>query len=55
MTAHPGDGAPRPGVLLHRDAFGPRPQLRAMADRLAEAGYAVLDRAALLDLLKRTL
>ncbi|WP_329406451.1 dienelactone hydrolase family protein [Streptomyces sp. NBC_00704] len=40
--AHPGDGAPRPGVLLYQDAFGLRPQLRAMADRLAGAGYAVL-------------
>ncbi len=40
--AHPGDGAPRPGVLLYQDAFGLRPHLRAMADRLAEAGYAVL-------------
>ncbi|MDX3314333.1 dienelactone hydrolase family protein [Streptomyces sp. NPDC054884] len=40
--AHPGDGAPRPGVLLYQDAFGLRPQLRSMADRLAEAGYAVL-------------
>ncbi|MEU5275373.1 dienelactone hydrolase family protein [Streptomyces asoensis] len=40
--AHPGDGAPRPGVLLYQDAFGLRPHLRAMADRLAAAGYAVL-------------
>ncbi|WP_406010807.1 dienelactone hydrolase family protein [Streptomyces sp. NBC_00637] len=40
--AHPGDGAPRPGVLLYQDAFGLRPHLRAMADRLAEAGYTVL-------------
>ncbi|SES43659.1 carboxymethylenebutenolidase [Streptomyces sp. yr375] len=40
--AHPGDGTPRPGVLLYQDAFGLRPHLRAMADRLAEAGYAVL-------------
>ncbi|MGW2050083.1 dienelactone hydrolase family protein [Streptomyces sp. NPDC001858] len=40
--AHPGDGAPRPGVLLYQDAFGLRPHLEAMADRLAEAGYTVL-------------
>ncbi|MFJ4621295.1 dienelactone hydrolase family protein [Streptomyces sp. NPDC088812] len=40
--AHPGDGAPRPGVLLYQDAFGLRPHLRAMADRLAGAGYTVL-------------
>lgn len=40
--AHPGDGTPRPGVLLYQDAFGLRPHLRAMADRLAGAGYTVL-------------
>ncbi|MEU0948004.1 dienelactone hydrolase family protein [Streptomyces canus] len=40
--AHPGDGVPRPAVLLFQDAFGLRPQLRSMADRLAEAGYTVL-------------
>ncbi|MFG2555960.1 dienelactone hydrolase family protein [Streptomyces sp. NPDC048581] len=40
--AHPGDGLPRPGVLLYQDAFGLRPHLRSMADRLAEAGYTVL-------------
>ncbi|MEV1067725.1 dienelactone hydrolase family protein [Streptomyces sp. NPDC050263] len=40
--ARPGDGTPRPGVLLYQDAFGLRPHLRAMADRLAEAGYTVL-------------
>lgn len=39
---HPDDGAPHPGVLLYMDAFGLRPHLEAMADRLAEAGYAVL-------------
>ncbi|GGW47761.1 dienelactone hydrolase family protein [Streptomyces griseoloalbus] len=39
---HPVDGAPRPAVLFYMDAFGPRPRLRAMADRLAEAGYTVL-------------
>ncbi|MFC9290534.1 dienelactone hydrolase family protein [Streptomyces sp. NPDC057052] len=40
--SRPLDGAPRPGVLLYQDAFGLRPRLRAMADRLAGAGYAVL-------------
>ena len=39
---HPADGEPRPAVLLYMDAFGLRPRLRAMADRLAEAGYTVL-------------
>ncbi|MFI9169395.1 dienelactone hydrolase family protein [Streptomyces lincolnensis] len=41
-VAHPGDGNPHPAVLLYMDAFGLRPQLRSMADRLAEAGYTVL-------------
>ncbi|MFD8236789.1 dienelactone hydrolase family protein [Streptomyces sp. NPDC059696] len=40
--AHPADGAAHPGVLLFMDAFGLRPQLRSMADRLAAEGYAVL-------------
>ncbi|MFG2125189.1 dienelactone hydrolase family protein [Streptomyces sp. NPDC048710] len=40
--AHPADGNPHPGVLLYQDAYGLRPQLRAMADRLAGAGYTVL-------------
>ncbi|MFE2580493.1 dienelactone hydrolase family protein [Streptomyces sp. NPDC059378] len=40
--AHPADGRPRPGVLLYQDAFGLRPHLRSMADRLASAGYTVL-------------
>ncbi|GAA3290726.1 dienelactone hydrolase family protein [Streptomyces cinereospinus] len=39
---HPDDGGPRPAVLLLMDAFGLRPQLKAMADRLAGAGYTVL-------------
>ena len=40
--AHPGDELPRPAVLLYQDAFGLRPHLKSMADRLAEAGYTVL-------------
>jgi carboxymethylenebutenolidase len=40
--AHPGDGSPHPAVLLYMDAFGLRPQLTSMADRLAGAGYTVL-------------
>lgn len=40
--AHPGDGAPHPAVLFYMDGFGLRPRLRAMADRLAGAGYTVL-------------
>jgi carboxymethylenebutenolidase len=31
-----------PGVILYMDAFGPRPALDAMAERLAGDGYAVL-------------
>lgn len=38
----PDDDAAHPGVLLYTDAFGLRPNVRAMADRLAAAGYAVL-------------
>ncbi|MET7571025.1 dienelactone hydrolase family protein [Streptomyces sp. NPDC005492] len=37
-----GDERPRPAVLLYQDAFGLRPHLRSMADRLAGAGYTVL-------------
>ncbi|MCT9076902.1 dienelactone hydrolase family protein [Streptomyces fulvoviolaceus] len=40
--AFPADGAPHPAVLLYMDAFGLRPHLKSMADRLAEAGYTVL-------------
>ncbi|MEW2625085.1 dienelactone hydrolase family protein [Streptomyces sp. NPDC048106] len=40
--AHPADGEPHPGVLFYQDAYGLRPQLRSMADRLAAAGYTVL-------------
>ncbi|WP_405726162.1 dienelactone hydrolase family protein [Streptomyces sp. NBC_00028] len=40
--ARPDDGLPHPGVLLYQDAFGLRPHLRSMADRLAGEGYTVL-------------
>ncbi|MER7581470.1 dienelactone hydrolase family protein [Kitasatospora sp. NPDC097691] len=40
--AHPDDGRAHPGVILYMDAFGLRPHLKRMADRLAAAGYAVL-------------
>ncbi|MET8948050.1 dienelactone hydrolase family protein [Streptomyces sp. NPDC004542] len=40
--SRPGDGRPHPAVLLYMDAFGLRPHLRSMADRLAGAGYTVL-------------
>lgn len=33
---------PAPGVILYMDAFGPRPTLDGMAQRLADAGYVVL-------------
>jgi carboxymethylenebutenolidase len=37
------DGAgPHPGVLMYPDAFGVRPRVQEMADRIAERGYAVL-------------
>ncbi|MET8325612.1 dienelactone hydrolase family protein [Streptomyces sp. NPDC005181] len=39
---HPDDDRPHPAVLLYMDAFGLRPQLKKMADRLAAAGYTVL-------------
>src|SRR5262245_21309194 len=38
----PSGGAGRAGVLFYMDAFGPRPALDAMAERLAGQGYAVL-------------
>ncbi|MFF4803200.1 dienelactone hydrolase family protein [Streptomyces sp. NPDC001351] len=41
-VAHAADGSARPGVLLYMDAFGIRPHLNSMADRLAAAGYTVL-------------
>ncbi|EKX69218.1 dienelactone hydrolase family protein [Streptomyces ipomoeae] len=38
----PADGVPRPAVLMYMDAFGVRPHLKGMAERLASAGYVVL-------------
>ena len=36
------DGGDHPGVLLYMDAFGIRPQVEQMADRIASWGYVVL-------------
>ncbi|MEV4761244.1 dienelactone hydrolase family protein [Micromonospora chokoriensis] len=41
LTRPDGDG-PFPAVLLFMDAFGPRPRLVEMAERIAERGYLVL-------------
>jgi carboxymethylenebutenolidase len=38
---HPSAGA-HPGVLVWPDAFGLRPAMKKMADRLAQSGYSVL-------------
>jgi carboxymethylenebutenolidase len=38
----PDDGERHPGVLFLMDAFGLRPRIEAMADRIAARGYAVL-------------
>jgi carboxymethylenebutenolidase len=40
--ARPDDDARHPGVLLLMDAFGLRPQIEGMADRIAARGYVVL-------------
>jgi carboxymethylenebutenolidase len=40
--ARPDDGRPHPGLLFLIDAFGLRPQIEAMIDRIAAAGYVVL-------------
>ncbi len=41
-VAHPDDGAAHPGVIVYQDAFGLRPALREVADRIAASGYTVL-------------
>jgi carboxymethylenebutenolidase len=38
----PDDGERHPGVLFLMDAFGLRPRIEEMADRIAQNGYAVL-------------
>jgi carboxymethylenebutenolidase len=38
----PDDGERHPGVLFIMDAFGLRPQIQRMADRVADRGFAVL-------------
>jgi carboxymethylenebutenolidase len=40
--ARPDDGERHPGVLLLMDAFGLRPQIETMADRIAARGFTVL-------------
>jgi carboxymethylenebutenolidase len=40
--ARPDSGEPRGGVLFLMDAFGLRPVIEEMADRIAKPGYAVL-------------
>lgn len=39
---HPESAGPHPAVLLYMDAFGLRPSLNGMADRIAAVGYTVL-------------
>jgi len=40
--ARPDDDGPHPGVLFVMDAYGLRPQIEAMADRIADRGFVVL-------------
>ena len=41
-TAFPGTTGPVPGIILLQEAFGVNHHIRAVADRLAAAGYAVV-------------
>lgn len=41
-VTYPDDGAPHPGVLVYQDAFGLRPALERLADRIAAHGYTVV-------------
>ena len=40
-TFQPASGVPSPAVIVYMDAFGIRPNLDSMAQRLADAGYFV--------------
>jgi carboxymethylenebutenolidase len=42
LLVRPAGGGPFPGVVLHMDAYGLRPALRAHAERLAGHGFCVL-------------
>lgn len=42
FLAAPEGRGPFPGVLFYMDAFGPRPRLEEMAERIANQGYVVL-------------
>lgn len=42
FLAAPEGRGPCPGVLFYMDAFGPRPRLEQMAERIAGEGYVVL-------------
>ena len=42
FVAHPGDGAPRPAVVLYMDMWGIRDALLDIARRVASAGYYCL-------------
>lgn len=41
-TFGPASGGPAPAVIIYMDAFGIRPNLDSMAQRLADAGYFVI-------------